>query len=130
MSEIEILSEFKTQLIAFFDELIGQFPHEGDLVVVRLFLSNQMPIQDIMNFFNHKINTNDQELRKMVKARNESFFIEHNVFDSLGKEKVSHFKKLWRSGLLDYEDKQVIWNWIDAFIFLGDRYTKAVSEQQ
>jgi hypothetical protein len=33
---------------------------------------------------------------------------------------------LWRSGLLDDEDKQVIWNWIDAFIYLGDKYTKVV----
>jgi len=126
MSEIEILTEFKTQLICFFDELISQFPLEGDLVLVRLFFSNQISIQDVMNFFNHKINTNDQELRKMVKEKNEAFFLEHNVFDNLGKEKINHFKKLWRSGLLDDEDKQVIWNWIDAFIYLGDKYTKVV----
>ena len=56
MSEIEILSELKTQLISFFDELIGQFPQEGDLVVVRLFLANQIPIQSIMDVINHKIN--------------------------------------------------------------------------
>ena len=126
MSEIEILTEFKTQLICFFDELISQFPLEGDLVLVRLFFSNQISIQDVMNFFNHKINTNDQELRKMAKERNESFFLEHNVFDNLGKEKINHFKKLWRSGLLDNEDKEVIWNWIDAFVYLGDKYAKVV----
>lgn len=126
MSEIEILTEFKTQLIAFFDELIGQFPQEGDLVVVRLFLANQIPIQDVMNVFNYKINKNDQELRKMVKERNEIFFLEHSLFDNLGKEKINHFKKLWRSGLLDNEDKLVIWNWVDAFIYLGDKYTKVI----
>jgi len=128
MSETEILSEFKTQLISFFDELIGQFPLEGDLVVVRLFLANQISIQHVMNIFNHKINTNDQELRKMAKERNEVFFLEHNIFDSLGKDKILHFKKLWRSERLDYEDKQVIWNWVDAFIYLGDKYAKAVSK--
>ena len=126
MSETEVLTEFKTQLIAFFDELIGQFPLEKDLVVVRLFLANQIPIHDVMNIFNHKINRNDQELRKMVKERNEVFFLEHNIFDNLEKEKISHFKKLWRSGLLDVEDKIVLWNWIDAFIYLGDKYSKAV----
>lgn len=126
MSEIEILTEFKTQLIAFFDELIGQFPQEGDLVVCRLFIANQIPISEVMNIFNHKLNTNDQELRKMVKERNEAFFIDHNIFDGFEKEKVNHFKKLWRSGLLDKEDKIVIWNWIDAFVYLGDKYTKAV----
>lgn len=126
MSEIEVLSEFKTQLIAFFDELIGQFPQEGDLVIVRLFLANQIPIQDAMNTFNHRINKNNQELRKMVKERNDSFFLEHSLFDNLGKEKISHFKKLWRSGRLDEEDKLVIWNWVDAFIYLGDKYIKAI----
>lgn len=126
MSEIEVLTEFKTQLIAFFDELIGQFPQEGDLVVVRLFLANQIPIKVAMDSFNHKINKNDQELRKMVKERNESFFLEHSLFDNLGKEKISHFKRLWRSGRLDDEDKRVIWNWIDAFIYLGDKYTKSI----
>jgi hypothetical protein len=126
MSEIEVLTEFKTQLISFFDELIGQFPLEGDLVVVRLFFANQIPIQDVMNTFNHKINTNDQELRKMIKNRNEAFFLENNMFENLGKDKINHIKKIWRSDRLDKEDKEVIWNWIDAFMYLGDKYSKAI----
>lgn len=126
MSEIEVLTEFKTQLISFFDELIGQFPLEGDLVVVRLFFANQIPIQDVMNNFNHKINTNDQELRKMIKNRNEAFFLENNMFENLGKDKINHIKKIWRSDSLDKEDKEVIWNWIDAFMYLGDKYAKAI----
>ena len=126
MSEIEVLTEFKKQLILFFDELISQFPLEGDLVVIRLYFSNQIPMQNVINIFNHKINTNDQELRKMVKERNESFFLEHNIFDNLGKEKVIHFKKLWRSERLDNEDKEVIWKWIDTFIYLGDKHSKCI----
>ena len=65
MSEIEVLTEFKTQLILFFDELISQFPGEGDLVVIRLFFSNQIPIQNIINIFNHKINTNKELAESM-----------------------------------------------------------------
>lgn len=126
MSDFEVLSEFKTQLIAFFDELISQFPLEGDLVVVRLFLANQIPIKDAMDSFKHRINTNNQELRKMIKQRNESFFLEHSLFDTLGKNKVSHFKKLWRSGSLDDDDKLVMWNWVDALVYLSDKYTKSV----
>ena len=44
MSQLEILNEFKTQLIVFLDELVAQFPTEGDLIVVRLFIANQLPI--------------------------------------------------------------------------------------
>lgn len=126
MSELEILTEFKTQILTFLDELISQFPREGDLVVMRLFFSNQIPIKEAMDTFNHRINKNDQEIRKTVKDRNESFFIKHSLFDNFGKEKVTHFKKLWLSEQLDDDDKEVIWNWIDAFIFLGDKYTASL----
>ena len=81
MSEIEILIEYKKQLISFLDELISQLPQEGDLIILRLFISNQIPIKDAMDNFIHKINTNGQELRKFVKERNESFFLEHNIFE-------------------------------------------------
>lgn len=125
----EILVEFKKQLITFFDELIAGFPKEGDLVIVRLFLANQISSQKAMEIFIHKINTDDQLLRKMVKDRNEAFFLEHSLFDVLGKDKVNHFKKFWRSGLLDNEDKKVIWQWIDTFVYLSDKYIKVMQEK-
>lgn len=128
MHEINILKEFKTQLITFLDELISQFPSEGDLVIFRIFIANQVPIKDAMNAFILKINTNDQELKKMAKNRDEIFFLEHNVFDAIGKEKANHFKTLWCSGQLDSKDKEVIWNWIDVFIYLAEKYTKAINE--
>ena len=34
-TELAILIEFKKQLTNFFDELVAQFPKEGDLVVIR-----------------------------------------------------------------------------------------------
>ena len=125
-TETDILIEFKKQLLTFFDELIDQFPQEGDLVVLRLFISNQIPIKDAMEAFNFKINTEEQMLRKMIKKRDESYFLDNNPFDSISKDKVSHFKKLWLSGSLDDEDKRIIWQWVDTFIFLGDKYMKAV----
>ena len=51
MSEIEILKQFKNTLICFLDELIGQFPSEGDLVIFRIFLKDRVPIENILNFF-------------------------------------------------------------------------------
>lgn len=128
LNDTRVLSEFKSSLITFFDELISQFPLEGDLVIARIFLNDQVPIKDVIDEFILKMSMNDNLLKRMVKERNESFFLEHNVFDSLGKDKVNHFKKLWRSENLDNEDKEVIWKWIDSFIYLGDKYTKAIRE--
>jgi hypothetical protein len=124
MSEIEILTEFKTQLLSFFDELISQFPRQGDLVIIRIFLANQIPIVEAMEIFIQRLNTNNQELKKMIKERNELFFLEHNLFDNLGKDKVMNFKQLWISDNLDKQDKEVIWKWVDTFVYLSDKYAK------
>lgn len=127
MSGTEILVEFRNQLIIFFDELITLFPLESDLVIIRLFIANQVPITTVMDTFTYKINRNDNELRTMVKNRNEVFFLEHNVFEELDQAKVNHFKRLWRSEELDDDDKRVIWQWVDTFIYLSDKYNKLKS---
>jgi len=119
----DILLEFKKQLTIFFDELIGQFPTEGDLIVIRLFLTNQIPIQDIMDIFIRTLNENNQEFKIMIKARDETFFLEHDIFDTISKQKSGHFKKLWSSGQLDSEDKEIMWKWLDTFVYLSEKYT-------
>lgn len=130
MSTEDILLEFKSQLINFFDELINQFPSEGDLVVIRLFLTNQIPIRDVMNNFNYQLNKDNRILKTMIKNRDEQFFLDNNLFELKGssRDKVSHFKKLWRSGVLDDEDKQVMWKWVDSFVYLSDKYIKAIAK--
>jgi hypothetical protein len=123
---MEVLREFKSQLIIFFDELIESFPLMGDLVVARLFIANQVPIVDLMNDFNHHINKDNQRIRKMIKERREDFFL-HNTLFATYKDNLNHFKKLWRSGNMDKDDKDIIWKWVDTFIFLGDKYSREIS---
>ena len=132
MSAEDILQEFKNQLVNFFDELINQFPSEGDLVVIRLFLSNQIPIRDVMNHFNYQLNKENKLFKTMIKNRDEQFFLENNLFDLKGskRDKMSHFKRLWRSGVLDDEDKEVMWRWVDSFVYLSDKYTKALAKAE
>ena len=124
MSETLILGEFKNNLITFFDELIDQFPSEPDLVIIRIFLKDQIPVEDIINVYNDTINKDNQKFKKMIRDRNELFFLESNIFDSISKTKVVHFKRLWRSGSLDDDDKKIIWKWIDSFVYLADKYIK------
>ena len=124
MSETLIVQEFKNNLITFFDELIDQFPTEADLVIIRIFLKDQIAIAKVINIFNNTINKDGQKFKKMIKDRNENFFLESNIFDSISKTKIVHFKKLWRSNSLDDDDKQIIWKWIDSFVYLGEKYIK------
>lgn len=132
MSEIEILQQFKNSLISFLDELIVQFDQEPDLVIFRIFLKDRVPIVDVMKYFMHKI----LPFKSMVKNRNEDFFLNHYSFmedlqkDKEKKGKINHFKKLWRSGRLDDEDKSIVWKWFDSFIFLTEKYQKSIQCNQ
>ena len=84
MSEIHVLKEFKNNLISFFDELIDQFSDIGELVMIRIFLNDQVIIKDVVESVSYQINKNDQMIRKIIKDRNEEFFLEeNNFFDGL-----------------------------------------------
>jgi|LakMenEpi03Aug12_release.lakeMendotaPanAssembly.Ray.scaffolds.fasta_scaffold496866_2 hypothetical protein len=122
--ETQVLHEFKNGLICFFDELIDQFPEEGDLVIVRIFLKDQILIEDVMNMFVYHLTKDDHKMKTMIKSRNETYFLDNNFFENMNKNKVIHFKKLWKSGRLDDDDKKVVWRWIDSFVFLADKYMK------
>ena len=127
MSEIHVLKEFKNNLISFFDEVIDQFPDIGELVMIRIFLKDQVIIKDVVESVSYQINKNDQLIRKIIKERNEEFFLEeNNFFDGLSKQqdKVLKFQTIWRSNRLDNEDKETIWKWIDSFVYLTDKYNK------
>ena len=121
-SKISVLCEFKNNLVNFFDELIEQFPDEGDLVVIRIFLNDQVPIAEVMNTVIAKILPH----KEMVKNRDDDFFMNYGgLFEKLSKDKVNHFKVLWRSNRLDKDDRIAIWRWYDLFVSLAEKYQKA-----
>ena len=59
MSEHQILQAFKTNMISFLDELIDQFPTETGLIVARVFLKDQIPVETAMTNFLVTIEKND-----------------------------------------------------------------------
>ena len=126
MSEILILKEFKKNLISFVDELVDQFPSESDLVILRIYFSDQCEIKQVIESFTQYLNKDDNIIKRNIEERNDSFFLNHNtLFENvIDKSKIIHFKKIWRSPQLDQEDKEIIWKWIDSFVFLSDKYTK------
>jgi hypothetical protein len=126
MSDIVILKQFKNALISFLDELINQFPCEGDLVIFRIFLKDRVPVIKMMNLFVQKI----LPLRDMIENRNEDFFLNHcNLFEGISDKKKNKFKKLWRSPSLDKDDKRIMWEWFDSFIYLSEKYQKRILEK-
>ena len=121
-SELDLLIQLRTQLVAFFDELIESFPDQPDFVIFRIFVKDQIPVVDIMNYIATKL----YPLKKMIDARDENFFLNNNIlfekFDEKKSSKVNHFKQLWLSPSVDKEDKKIIWSWFDSFIYLAGKY--------
>lgn len=120
-NKLQLLNEFRTQLVNFLDELIEQFPLEGDFVLIRMFIKDQIPVTDILGRFNRDL----LPLKDEVKSRNETFFLDNTILYTGGKiqnSKIDHFKNLWLSDKLDSSDKETIWDWMDLFMKIGDTY--------
>lgn len=126
MSETRLLSTFKKLLMAFCDELIIQFPNETDFAMLKIFLSSQIPIKTSMELFVKHINKDDGKLKKMISSRNEDFFINENPFGFLGTGRIDKLSSLWQHESVDSEDKDVIWEWVDTFVKIGDKYVDSV----
>jgi|APSaa5957512535_1039671.scaffolds.fasta_scaffold396796_1 hypothetical protein len=111
--KVKLLSQFKKQIIAFFDELIDQFPNEGELIIMRIFFKDQIPTAEVMEYFAAEL----LPLRKKLEDRDDAFFLENEtLFTGLCENKVDYFKNLWPT--LDKEDKNTIWAWFDLFVRL------------
>lgn len=125
--QLRILSVFKNQFIIFLDELIAQFPQEPDLVILRIFMKDQVPIHDVMCHVIKEILPHKEKINR----KDESFFLENEVlFREMSSEHVLHFKRLWTSQNLDKDDREAIWQWFSSFILLSERYQGALGNRQ
>jgi hypothetical protein len=121
--KLQIMMEFRNQLVTFLDELIDQFPQEGDFVIIRIFIKDQIPIADVIGRFIRDL----LPLREQVNVRDEKFFLQNTLLytgASVATDKVNHFKHLWLSEQLDDKDRAIIWEWMDVFISLAGKYHK------
>lgn len=118
-----ILGDFKTNLIQFFDSLIEQFPEEGNFVLFRILIKDQIPTETIMNYFI----SNVLPCKNVIKARDEKFFTEMNaLYFGLDNDQTGGIKKLWKEGRFDSEDKDIMWQWIDTFVALSEKYQRSL----
>ena len=119
------MQEFRSHLVQFLDELIEQFPNEPNFVIIRIFIKDQVPVADVIGRFIRDI----LPFREQAKKRDDKFFIEHhflymsnNELQKVGKGNIDHFTKLWQSDALDENDRQVIWDWVDLFMEIANKY--------
>lgn len=119
--KISLMYEFRTQLLNFLDELIEQFPEESDLIIIRIFMKDQVPVYDVLGRFIRDL----LPLKSEVDQRNEKFFVENTILytqHGIASNKVNHFRDLWMSDKLDDADRDVIWKWMDLLNNIGQQY--------
>jgi hypothetical protein len=117
----QIIRNFHSNIVSFLDELIELFPSDADLILIRLLLKDTIPPTKIINTFIKEIIPN----KESIKTRDDDFFMKSTLFDSFDKSKMNHLKILWKSTIIDDEDRQVIWKWFDTFVYLAEQYQKA-----
>ncbi len=118
----KVLLQFKTNLVSFIDELIDKFPKESNLIIYRIYINNQCEINTVIDIFvYHLIKSKEQ-----LKARDENYFLDHedSILGNIQSQNLNLIKKVWRSTILDTEDKNTIWKWADAFLFFAEKYVR------
>lgn len=118
-SKVELLIIFKDNLIKFLNAIIEQFPNEGDFVILRIMLGDQIPVEDAMKIFADRISP----YVYMIKNKDERFFLEStDLFEGLAKDKVNYFRNIWLSKQLNEEDREELWKWFRLFANLAVKY--------
>jgi len=124
MSEIQLLQTFKDQIIKFLDELVQQFPHDAEFVIIRVFVKDQIPLGDVLGRFIKECLPYSQ----YIDAENEAFFLESDIIvnalggSKIGEQVMEKLKDLWRSDRLDKDDRTMIWTWLKLFFKLAHKY--------
>jgi hypothetical protein len=121
--KINIIREFRARLVEFLDELIEQFPHEGEFVIIRIFIKDQVPMADVLGRFIRDL----LPFADQVKARDEKFFLNNTLLytgASVAQNKVNHFKELWLSNQLEKDDREAAWKWMDLLNAIALQYHK------
>ena len=123
MSEINYLIHFKNQMIKFLDELRIIFPHEPSFIIIRIFVNDKIPVKDVIGRFMKEC----LPFTRAVTDRKDDFFVYSDfIFEKyaqdIGKDEIQNFRELWESDVLDEENKEVIWRWLDMFMLIAQRY--------
>ena len=119
LTKFEILLLYKNNILLFFDSLISLIPDEPDLIVIRILLESQIPIEESMKTFSERI----IPFGEMIKSRNDKFLYEENdLFGGLKQDKVVKWTNIWRSQNLDKNDREEIFKWFDLFLGLAEMY--------
>lgn len=123
MDDTQELYNFKTRMLEFIEELIRQFPQEPSFIIIRIFVSDKIPVKDVLGRFMKEC----LPYKDLIKSRNAEFFL-HSDFmfekysSQVGTDEIKHFRDMWDSDMMDDDDKNAVWLWLNMFIRMANKY--------
>lgn len=115
----QLLHSFKSNCVEFIDELIALFPAEVDFIMMRHVVKDTIPPDTILNQIIKDILPHKQN----IANRDGDFFL--LLADSGMPQAYSNkIRILWRSAILDDQDRRAIWEWMDTFVKFAETYQK------
>ena len=115
------ISQYKSVLLKFLEEIECQFPEEGELGLIK-FCLQKLPASIPFNMFNTLIHKNNSKIKRMITERDHEFFFQSSPLGFYCKNKMKYFYEVWKSDKLDEETKCTIWDWMDVLVDIIDKY--------
>lgn len=119
MSKLDLLIKFKHTVVSLIDEIIEQFPRDSDLILCRLYIKDQIPTENLMDIFIKYFLPQKQSILNkedtFFTEGTRDFFIQLNLKNNL-------FEKIWKSNVLDEDDRTIIWDWMETIVIIVDKY--------
>ena len=128
--KIKLLTHFRTQIIKFMDELIGQFPKRSEFYFIRIFVKDQIPLEDVLGRFIKIV----LPYRHIIKMKNADIIFDNDIitkgiigvsedqYVNENLESAQIFKDLWLADELSDDDRDVIWTWFNVFVDIAYKY--------
>ena len=115
-------TQLRDQIVDLFDDLISVAPSVPEFVVARMHFDQDIsPDQLMIRFIKHVY-----PLASQINAREERFFLENTAFMRLipgdSQHYVTFLRDLWDSPRLINEDKEVIWDHLQAMVETVDKH--------
>jgi len=124
MNPSELLVIFRDQLLLFTDELLEIFQNEPKLILIRVYIENNLVVEDAVIKFAKALN-GPSNLDQMIKKRNEEFFLNYDMMklnNSADTDSANFMLQLWKDDRLEDDDKTTIWSWVDLFVNIAQSY--------
>ena len=127
--KFELQLKFKNNMLKFIDELIELCPDKGEFFMVKVFVRDNAPLQEIIERFVEIV----LPYTSQIKKKDENFFLTTTaLYDSMtgfeymqendnGKMMIESTRKLW-SEQLNEDDKNACWKWLHLFLVLAKKY--------